>query len=40
VEYSLRKADSHKAMAHGESDNDSAYASFATAIVKKLSQQK
>lgn len=40
VEYSLRKADSHKPLAHGESDNGSAYASFATAIVRKLGQGK
>jgi len=37
VQFSMRKADSKKALAHGESDNNSAYASFANAIVKKLS---
>jgi len=38
LEYSLRKADNHKAVAHGESDAASPYASFATAIQKKLSK--
>jgi hypothetical protein len=40
LEYSLRKADSHKAIAHGESDDDSAYTNFAAAIAKKVSQGK
>jgi hypothetical protein len=40
LEYSLRKADSHKVIAHGESDEDSAYTSFAAAIAKKIGQQK
>jgi len=38
LEYSLRKADNHKAVAHGESDAASPYASVATAIQKKLSK--
>jgi hypothetical protein len=36
LEYSLRKADSRKPIAHGEGDDDSAYAKFAKAIVKKI----
>ncbi len=36
LEYSLRKADSHKPVAHGEGDDDSAYAKFAKAIVKNI----
>ncbi len=36
LQYSMRKANSKKAIAHGESDSDSAYATFAAAIVKKL----
>ncbi len=36
LEYSLRKADSRKPVAQGEGDDDSAYAKFAKAIVKKL----
>jgi hypothetical protein len=38
LEYSLRKADSKKAVAHGESES-TAYGSFANAIAKKLGQK-
>lgn len=40
VEYSLRKADSHKPVAHGEGSDDSAYGKFADAIVKKIQKEK
>lgn len=40
VEYSLRKADSHKPVAHGEGDDDSAYPKFADAILKKIQKEK
>jgi hypothetical protein len=40
LEYSLRKGDNHKTVAHGESDAASPYANFATAIQKKLGQSK
>jgi hypothetical protein len=38
LEYSLHKGDNHKSVAHGESDAASPYASFATAIQKKLAK--
>lgn len=36
LEYSLRKSDSRKPIAQGEGDDNSAYAKFAKAIVKKI----
>jgi hypothetical protein len=39
IEYTLRKPDSHKAIAHGEGDDKAAYGKFADAIVKKIRQK-
>lgn len=40
LDYSLRKADSHKAIAHGEGEEDNTYAKFADGIVKKIEKEK
>lgn len=40
VEYSLRKGDSHKAVAHGEGSDDSAYGKFADGMLKKIQKDK
>ncbi|HVT96429.1 MAG TPA: hypothetical protein VHE33_02915 [Acidobacteriaceae bacterium] len=40
LEYSLRKADAHKAIAHGEGEEESTYAKFAESIVKKIEKEK
>jgi len=40
LEYSLRRADSHKAIGHGEGQDDSTYAKFAEAILKKIQKEK
>ena len=40
LEYSLRKADSRKPVAHGEGDDDSAYEKFAKTIAKKIQTEK
>jgi len=40
LDYSLRKAGDRKPIAHGEGDDDSTYAKFADAIVKKIEKQK
>jgi hypothetical protein len=40
LEYSLRKADAHKGIAHGEGEEDSTYAKFAESIVKKIEKEK
>lgn len=40
VEYSLRKADSHKPVARGEGSDDSAYRKFADTIMKKIQKEK
>jgi hypothetical protein len=40
LDYSLRKGDSHKTVAHGEGDEGSTYGKFADAILKKLGQSK
>lgn len=39
IEYSLRKPDNHKVLAHGEGDDKAAYGKFADAIVKKIKQK-
>lgn len=39
LEFSLRKPDSHKAIAHGEGDDKAAYGKFADAIAKKIGQK-
>jgi hypothetical protein len=36
LEYSLRKPDSHKPIAHGEGDDEAAYRKIAESIVKKI----
>lgn len=40
LEYSLRKADSRKAIGHGDGNDDSTYTKFAEAIVKKIQKEK
>jgi hypothetical protein len=40
LEYSLRKADAHKPIGHGEGEEDSTYAKFADGIVKKIQKEK
>jgi hypothetical protein len=40
LEFSLRKADAHKPVAHGEGEEESTYGKFADTIVKKIQKEK
>lgn len=40
LDYALRKADAHKPMAHGETDNKTPYGKVAEEILKKIAEKK